>query len=128
MKQLKNAAGASIVLISSVAAKTGLPYHASISAAKGGVEGLALALAAELAAQQIRVNVVAPSLTDTPMTQNLLSNPEKREASSKRHPLGKYGQPEDISQAIAFLLSENSSWVTGQVIGIDGGMGRLKTA
>lgn len=128
LKQLKNAAGASIVLISSVAAKTGLPYHASISAAKGGVEGLALALAAELAAQQIRVNVVAPSLTDTPMAQNLLSTPEKREASAKRHPLGKFGQPEDISQAIAFLLSEHSGWVTGQVIGIDGGMGKLKTA
>ena len=128
LKQLKNAAGASIVLISSVAAKTGLPYHASISAAKGGVEGLAIALAAELAAQQIRVNVVAPSLTDTSMAQNLLSTPEKREASAKRHPLGKYGQPEDISQAIAFLLSENSSWITGQVIGIDGGMGKLKTA
>jgi len=128
LKQLKKAAGASIVLISSVAAKTGLPYHASISAAKGGVEGLALALAAELAVQQIRVNVVAPSLTDTPMAQNLLSTPEKREASAKRHPLGKYGQPEDISQAIAFLLSENSGWVTGQVIGIDGGMGKLKTA
>ncbi len=69
LKQLKNAGGASVVLISSVAAKTGLPYHASISAAKGGVEGLALALAAELAAQRIRVNVVAPSLTDTPMAQ-----------------------------------------------------------
>ncbi|TDE17265.1 SDR family NAD(P)-dependent oxidoreductase [Dyadobacter psychrotolerans] len=128
LKQLKNAGGASIVLISSVAAKIGLPYHASISAAKGGVEGLALALAAELATQQIRVNVVSPSLTDTPMAQNLLSTPEKREASAKRHPLAKYGQPEDISQAIAFLLSENSGWVTGQVIGIDGGMGKLKTA
>ncbi|WP_159466756.1 SDR family NAD(P)-dependent oxidoreductase [Dyadobacter sp. 3J3] len=128
LKQLKSAAGASVVLISSVAAKTGLPYHASISAAKGAVEGLALSLAAELAAQQIRVNVVAPSLTDTPMAQNLLSTPEKREASAKRHPLAKYGQPEDVSQAIAFLLSDDSSWITGQVIGIDGGMGKLKTS
>lgn len=128
LKPLKNASGSSIVLISSVAAKTGLPYHASISAAKGAVEGLALSLAAELASQKIRVNVVAPSLTDTPMAQNLLSSPEKREASAKRHPLGKYGQPEDISQAIAFLLSEDSSWITGQIIGIDGGMSKLKTA
>lgn len=127
LKQLKNAAGASVVLVSSVAAKTGFPYHASISAAKGGVEGLAVALAAELAAQQIRVNVVAPSLTDTPMAQNLLASPEKREASAKRHPLAKYGQPEDISQMIAFLLSDGSSWMTGQVIGIDGGLGKLKT-
>jgi NAD(P)-dependent dehydrogenase (short-subunit alcohol dehydrogenase family) len=128
LKQLKNAGGASVVLISSVAAKIGMPYHASIAAAKGAVEGLALSLAAELAAQQIRVNVVAPSLTDTPLAQNLLSSPEKREASAKRHPLGKYGQPEDVSQAIAFLLSDESSWITGQVIGVDGGFNNLKTS
>lgn len=127
LKQLKSAAGASVVLISSVAANTGLPYHASISAAKGAVQGLALSLAAELAGQKIRVNVVAPSLTDTPMAQNLLSSPEKREASAKRHPLAKYGQPEDISRAVAFLLSDSSSWITGQIIGIDGGLGKLKT-
>lgn len=127
LKALKNAGMSSVVLVSSVAARTGMPYHASISAAKGAVEGLALSLAAELAGQQIRVNVVAPSLTDTPMAQNLLSTPEKRESSSKRHPLGKYGQPNDISQAIAFFLSEESSWVTGQVIGVDGGLGKLKT-
>lgn len=126
VKQLKNAGGASIVLISSVAAKTGMPYHASIAAAKAAVNGLALSLAAELAAQLIRVNVVAPSLTDTPLAQNLLSSPEKREASAKRHPLGKIGQPEDISQLITFLLSEKSSWMTGQVIGVDGGLGKLK--
>jgi NAD(P)-dependent dehydrogenase (short-subunit alcohol dehydrogenase family) len=128
IKPIKNAAGSSIVLISSVAAKTGMPYHASISAAKGAVEGMALSLAAELSAQQIRVNVVAPSLTDTPLAQNLLSSPEKREASAKRHPLGKIGQPEDISQLIAFLLSDESCWITGQVIGVDGGLGKLKTS
>ncbi|OKS86259.1 SDR family NAD(P)-dependent oxidoreductase [Mucilaginibacter polytrichastri] len=128
IKPIKNAAGASIVLISTVAAKTGMPYHASIAAAKGAVEGMALSLAAEFAAQQIRVNVVAPSLTDTPLAQNLLSTPEKREASAKRHPLGKIGQPEDISQLIAFLLSDESSWMTGQVIGLDGGLGKLKTS
>jgi NAD(P)-dependent dehydrogenase (short-subunit alcohol dehydrogenase family) len=127
IKPIKNAAGSSIVLISSVAAKTGMPYHGSIAAAKGAVEGMAISLAAELAAQQIRVNVVAPSLTDTPLAQNLLSSPEKREASAKRHPLGKIGQPDDISQLIAFLLSDESSWMTGQVIGLDGGLGKLKT-
>jgi 3-oxoacyl-[acyl-carrier protein] reductase len=127
LKSLKNANGASIVLISSVAAKTGMPYHASIAAAKSGVEGLALSLAAELAMQHIRVNVVAPSLTDTPMAQNLLSTPEKREASAKRHPLAKVGQPYDISRAIVYLLSDDSNWVTGQVIGVDGGLGKLKT-
>ena len=127
LKPLKNAAGSSIVLISTVAVQTGMPYHASIAAAKGAVEGMALSLAAELAFQQIRVNVVAPSLTDTPLAQSLLSSPERRETSAKRHPLGKIGRPEDISQLIAFLLSDNSSWMTGQVIGLDGGLGKLKT-
>jgi 3-oxoacyl-[acyl-carrier protein] reductase len=128
IKSIKNAAGSSIVLIGSVATRTGMPYHTSIAAAKGAVEGMALSLAAEFATQQIRVNVVAPSLTDTPLAQNLLSTPERREASAKRHPLGKIGQPEDISQLIAFLLSADSSWMTGQVIGLDGGLGKLKTS
>ncbi|UKT64252.1 SDR family NAD(P)-dependent oxidoreductase [Pedobacter mucosus] len=128
LKSLKSAAGSSIVFLSSVAAKTGMPYHASIAAAKGAVEGMALTLAAELAFQQIRVNVIAPSLTNTPLAQNLLSTPEKQEVSAKRHPLGRIGQPEDISQMIAFLLSNESSWITGQIIGIDGGMGNLKTS
>ena len=127
LKSLKNSSSASIVLISSVAAGTGMSFHASIASAKSGVEGLAKALAAELAPNFIRVNVVAPSLTDTPMAQNLLSSPEKREASAKRHPLGKIGTPEDISNAIAFLLSTESSWITGQVIGVDGGMGNLRS-
>jgi len=128
LKNLKAAQGASVVLISSVAARTGMSFHASIAAAKSGVEGLALALAAELAPQNIRVNVVAPSLTDTPMAAQLLSTPEKKEASAKRHPLNKYGTPEDISSAIAYLLSDESTWMTGQVIGIDGGLGKLKTS
>ena len=128
IKPIKNAAGSSIVLVSTVAARTGMPYHASIAAAKGAVEGMALTLAAELAFQQIRVNVVAPSLTDTPLAKSLLNTPEKREASARRHPLGKIGQPEDISQLIAFLLSDDSNWMTGQVIGVDGGLGKLKTS
>lgn len=127
LKSLKSAAGSSVVLISSVAASTGMPYHASIAAAKGAVEGFAISLASELASLQTRVNVIAPALTDTPLAKNLLSTPEKREASGKRHPLGKIGQPEDISQAVVFLLSDQSSWITGQVIGIDGGIGKLKT-
>ena len=128
VKHLKNAAATSIVLISSVAAKTGLPYHASVAAAKAAVEGLGLSLAAEFAAQQIRVNVVAPSLTDTPLAKNLLNSAEKREASANRHPLSKVGQPDDISSMIAFLLSDESNWITGQVIGVDGGLGKLKTS
>ncbi len=128
LRPIKNAQGSSIVLISSVAAKTGMPYHASIAAAKGAVEGMASTLAAELAFQQVRVNVVAPSLTNTPMAQSLINTPEKLEASAKRHPLGKIGQPEDVSQLIAFLLADESSWLTGQVIGVDGGLGSLKTS
>ncbi len=126
LKPLKDAKGASIVLISSVAAKVGLPFHASIASAKAAVEGLAVSLAAEFVAQKIRVNTVAPSLTDTQLAQSLLNTPEKQEASAKRHPLGRIGQPEDIGNLITFLLSEQSSWITGQVIGIDGGLGHLK--
>lgn len=123
---LKAAGKSSVVFLSTVAAKIGMSYHASTAAAKSGVEGLAISLAAEFAAQQIRVNVVAPSLTDTPLAQNLLSTPEKREASAKRHPLGAVGKADEIASAIAFLLSEQSSWLTGQVIGIDGGMSAIK--
>ncbi|PAW94705.1 oxidoreductase [Mucilaginibacter sp. MD40] len=124
---LKASGNASVVYISSVAAKTGMPYHTSVSAAKGALEGFALALAAETAGQHIRVNVVAPSLTNTPLAANLLSTDEKKEASAKRHPLGRYGQPQDISSAIEFLLSDNAGWITGQVIAVDGGMGNIKT-
>lgn len=126
-KSLKNAGSSSIVLLSSVAARTGMPYHASIAAAKAGLEGLGLSLAAEFASQNIRVNVIAPSLTDTPLASGLLNTPEKREASIKRHPLGRIGTPDDIASAITFLLSDASAWMTGQLIGVDGGMGKLKT-
>lgn len=124
---LKASGNASVVFISSVAAKTGMPYHTSISSAKGALEGFALALAAETAGQHIRVNVVAPSLTETPLAANLLNSDERKEASAKRHPLGRYGQPQDISNTIAFLLSENAGWITGQIIAVDGGMGNIKT-
>lgn len=127
LKALKAASGSSIVFISSVAARLGMGFHGSISASKGAVEGLAISLAAEYVSSKIRVNVIAPSLTDTSLAASLLSTPEKRSASGLRHPLGRVGQPEDISSAIAFLLHENSSWMTGQVIGIDGGLGKLKT-
>ena len=126
-RSLRNSGSASVVLLSSVAAKTGMPFHASIAAAKGGVESLALSLAAEFASQNIRVNVVAPSLTDTSLAGNLLNTPEKREVSAKRHPLGRIGKPEDIASAISFLLSDESGWISGQVLGIDGGIGNLKT-
>lgn len=126
-RALKAANGSSIVLISSVAAKVGMPFHASIAAAKRALEGLALSLAAELVSQKIRVNVIAPSLTNTQLAQQLLSTDEKREASARRHPLNRFGEPDDSSNLIGFLLSDESSWITGQVIGVDGGLGALKT-
>jgi len=127
LKALRNAGSASVVLISSVAARTGMGFHTSISASKAAVEGMAVSLAAELAGYGIRVNVVAPSLTDTPIAAKLLGSAEKREAAAKRHPIGRSGVPSDISAAIAFLLSEESSWITGQVLNVDGGLSSLRT-
>jgi NAD(P)-dependent dehydrogenase (short-subunit alcohol dehydrogenase family) len=123
---LKKAEGASIVLYSTVAVKAGMPFHASVAAAKGAVEGLSRSLAAEFAASRIRVNVVAPSLTDTPLASALLNTPEKKEAAGKRHPLQRVGTAEDMAKLTNFLLSDDSGWITGQVIGADGGLGSLR--
>ncbi len=126
LPRLKKADGASIVLFSTVAVKIGMPFHASIAAAKGAIEGLAKSLAAELATSKIRVNVIAPSLTDTPLSSALLNSDEKREAAAKRHPLNSIGSADEIGQLVAFLIQDNSRWITGQVIGVDGGIGSLK--
>lgn len=123
---LKKSKSASIVLFSTVAAKVGMPFHTSIAASKGAIEGFAKSLAAELAAANIRVNVIAPSLSDTSLAAQLLSSEEKRMASAKRHPLQRIGLPEDSAQLAAFLLSDKSSWMTGQIIGLDGGLGNIK--
>jgi NAD(P)-dependent dehydrogenase (short-subunit alcohol dehydrogenase family) len=116
----------SIVLLSSVAASTGLPSHEAIAAAKGGIEGLVRAAAASYASRNVRVNAVAPGLTDTPMAAGLLGNPAARAFSEKMHPLGRVGTPANIASAIAYLLSPEADWVTGQVWGIDGGMGSVR--
>lgn len=124
--KLKAAGGeASAVLFSTVAVQTGMTFHAGIAAAKGAVEGLVRALAAEWA-PNIRINAIAPSLTDTPLAAQLLSTDEKRLNSAQRHPLRRVGTPADMASAALFLLSEKSGFITGQVLNVDGGMGRLK--
>jgi len=114
----------SIVLFSSVAVSMGMPFHTSVSASKGAIEGFAKALAAEYA-PKIRVNVIAPSLTDTPLADKFLSNDEKREKSALRHPLKRFGSAEDIAEMASFLLSNKSSWISGQIFHVDGGMSTL---
>ncbi|MFN3755047.1 SDR family NAD(P)-dependent oxidoreductase [Flavobacterium sp.] len=114
----------SIVLFSSVAASMGMPFHTSVAASKGAIEGFAKALAAEYA-PKIRVNVIAPSLTDTPLAEKFLSNDEKREKSAQRHPLKRVGSSQDMAQMASFLLSEKSSWISGQIFHVDGGMSTL---
>ena len=115
---------ASIVAFSSVAATMGMPFHTSVAASKGAIEGFAKALAAEYA-PKIRVNVIAPSLTDTPLADKFLNNETKQEKSAERHPLKRFGKPEDSAQMATFLLSEKSSWISGQIFHVDGGMSTL---
>ncbi len=125
LKALKAGHQPSIVLFSTVAVAQGMPFHASIAAAKGAVEGLGRSLAAELS-PTVRVNVIAPSITQTPLAARLLSTDEKVEASANRHPLKRIGQADDMANATAYLLSEDASWITGQVLGVDGGLSRLR--
>ena len=125
LKPLKNAPHASIVLFSTVAVQTGLSFHTSVAAAKGAIEGFGRALAAELA-PSIRVNIIAPSLTDTPLASHLLSSEDKKQANAQRHPLKKIGTAEEIAKSAVFLLQEDASWITGQVLSIDGGLGKLR--
>lgn len=124
LPQLKKVHHGSIVLFSSVAVAKGLPFHTSVAAAKGALEGFGRSLAAELA-PQVRVNIIAPSLTDTPLAAKLLSNDQRKGLANDRHPLKRIGTAKDLASAATFLLSNQSSWITGQVLGVDGGFSSI---
>jgi NAD(P)-dependent dehydrogenase (short-subunit alcohol dehydrogenase family) len=126
LPRLKKSENASVVLFSTVAVAQGFNFHSLVSASKGAVEGLVRSLAAELA-PGIRVNCIAPSLTDTPLASALLNTEAKAEANAQRHPLKRIGSPGDIASAAEFLLSGDSSWITGQVLHVDGGISAIKS-
>jgi NAD(P)-dependent dehydrogenase (short-subunit alcohol dehydrogenase family) len=123
--KLKNSENASIILFSTVAVQTGLPFHSQVSTSKGAIEGLTKALAAEYA-PKIRVNCIAPSLTDTPLAAFLLNSEQKKEVNAQRHPLKRVGTTDDIVNMVEFLLSTKASWITGQIMHVDGGISTLK--
>lgn len=123
---LSNSGSASVVFFSTVAVQTGMPFHSSVASSKGAIEGLTRSLAAEFA-PKIRVNAIAPSLVNTPLVSKFLNNETKMEKANERHPLGRVGSAKEIAQATAFLLGEESSWMTGRVLQLDGGIGNLKT-
>jgi NAD(P)-dependent dehydrogenase (short-subunit alcohol dehydrogenase family) len=125
ISKLKNSENASITLFSTLAVQTGLPFHSQVSASKGAIEGLTKALAAEYA-PKIRVNCIAPSLTDTPLAASLLNNDQKKEANALRHPLKRIGTTTDIASIVEFLVSPKASWITGQIFHVDGGMSSLR--
>lgn len=118
--------GGSVVLMSSVAARFGLPNHEAIAAAKGAVSGLVLAAAATYAPRKVRVNAVAPALVRTPLSAKITANELALKASAAMHPLGRIGEPADVAAVVAWLLGPESGWVTGQVMGVDGGMSTVK--
>lgn len=120
--------GGSVVLVSSAAAMEGLAKHEAIAAAKAGILGLTLSAAATYAGQNLRINAVAPGLTETPLTSALTGNATSRKVSEAMHALGRLGQPEDVARAIVFLLDPANSWITGQVLAVDGGLSRVRPA
>ena len=123
--KLKSSENVSVILFSSVAVQCGLPFHSQVAASKGAIEGLTKALAAEYA-PKIRVNCVAPSLTDTPLAASFLNSEQKQEANAQRHPLKRVGKAKDIANMVEFLISPKASWITGQIFHVDGGMSTLK--
>ena len=126
LPRLQSADNPSIVMFSTVAVKLGMPFHSSVSASKGAIEGLTRSLAAEFA-PKIRVNAIAPSILDTPMAEKFLNSDSKKDNAKNRHPMKEIGSAQDISEMVNFLLSEKSKWMTGQIIPFDGGISSLKT-
>jgi NAD(P)-dependent dehydrogenase (short-subunit alcohol dehydrogenase family) len=124
--RLLRESGGSVVLVSSAAARIGLANHEAIAAAKAGVIGLALSAAATYAKQRIRFNAVAPGLVRTPLAKGLVASELAEKASIAMHPLGRLGEPDDVARAIDFLLDPAQGWITGQVLGVDGGLADLK--
>lgn len=125
LPRLKASDQASVVFFSTVAVANGFNYHTQVAISKGALEGLTRSLAAEFA-PKMRVNAIAPSLTDTPLAAPLLSTDQKRDANAARHPLKRIGATSDIAEMAAFLLSDKASWITGQVIHVDGGMSSIR--
>lgn len=125
LSNLKKSGSASIVLFSSVAVQTGFNFHSIVSSSKGAIEGLTRSLAAELS-PTIRINAIAPSITETPLAAGLLNTPEKKEGNAQRHPLKKIGTPDDIASMACFLLNNQSAWITGQILHVDGGMSAVR--
>ena len=126
LPKIQVAENPSIVMFSTVAVKIGMPFHSSVSSSKGAIEGLTRSLAAEFA-PKIRVNSIAPSILDTPLSEKFLNSETRLENSRNRHPLKEIGSPKDISEIVKFLLEDNSKWMTGQIIPFDGGMSSVKT-
>lgn len=126
LKNLKASESSSIIFFSTVAVAQGMNYHASVAASKGAVEGLTKSLAAEFTKSNIRVNAIAPSITETPLASGLLGNEERRKLSEDRHPIKAIGDPQDVAAMVKFLLSDHSKWMTGQILHMDGGLSTLK--
>jgi NAD(P)-dependent dehydrogenase (short-subunit alcohol dehydrogenase family) len=125
LPSLRLSGNASVVFFSTVAVGQGMTMHASVSAVKGAIEGLTRSLAAELA-PKLRINCVAPGLTETPLSERFLSSDQKKSAMAEKHPLKRVGTVQDIAAMVTFLLKPESSWITGQVIGVDGGMSAIR--